>query len=129
MVGVVNCLLRGEAPESVRADFVGASLVALPKDESSHRPIAGGETLRRLTGKVAMDLVGKDASELLCPHQVGVGISGGAEALIHTGRGKRGRTFKRRAAPSLSVLSTHLAFIARLMALAGAATAFFAFIH
>ena len=86
MVGVVNCLLRGEAPESVRADFVGASLVALPKDESSHRPIAGGETLRRLTGKVAMDLVGKDASELLCPHQVGVGISGGAEALIHTCR-------------------------------------------
>ena len=33
-----------------------------------------------------MDLVGKDASELLCPHQVGVGISGGAEALIHTCR-------------------------------------------
>ena len=38
LVSMVNILLRGQALESMRDHFVGASLVALPKGDETHRP-------------------------------------------------------------------------------------------
>ena len=54
---VVSLLLRGEVPESVRPYVCGASIVALRKPNGSLRPIAICETIRRLTSKVAVDLI------------------------------------------------------------------------
>ena len=54
---VVSLLLRGEVPESIRPYVCGASIMALRKPNGSLRPIAIGETIRRLTSKVAVDLI------------------------------------------------------------------------
>ena len=55
-VDVVHILLHGGAP-GVGADLVGASMVALPKDDRSYRPIAIGETIRHLAGRATMEIV------------------------------------------------------------------------
>ena len=49
---VVNLMARGDVPNEVQTWLCGALLVALPKEEGRHRPVAVGEALRRLTGKV-----------------------------------------------------------------------------
>ncbi len=49
---VVNVLARGRAHPSARQWVCCASLTALAKPDGGLRPIAIGETLRRLTGKV-----------------------------------------------------------------------------
>jgi hypothetical protein len=51
MAHVVNLLGRGEAPADVQPWLCGASLVALPKEGGDLRPVAVGDTLRRLVGK------------------------------------------------------------------------------
>ena len=53
---VVNLLLQGEVPESVRPFVCGASIMALRKPNGTLRPIAVGETLRRITSKVDVNL-------------------------------------------------------------------------
>ena len=82
--GVANILVRGEAPTSVQPWLCGASLVALPKPDGTHRPIAVGEVWRRLVGKALLEFSGDDIRAALEPIQVGVGTSGGAEAIVHT---------------------------------------------
>ena len=47
-------LLRGEILEEIRPWLVGAKLAALPKPDNTLRPIAVGDTLRRLVGKLAI---------------------------------------------------------------------------
>ena len=51
IVGLVQLLARGEAPVAIQPYVCGASLAALPKDDGIHRPIAAGETWRRLVSK------------------------------------------------------------------------------
>ena len=60
---VVNLVPQGELPELVRPHVCGASI----------RPIAIGETVRRLTRKVAVDLVTDRARSVLEPPQLGRG--------------------------------------------------------
>ena len=58
---IVNLLASGKAPSSVSKFLDGGSLTALNKQKEGFppdiRPIAVGETLRRLTGKCLCALV------------------------------------------------------------------------
>jgi len=53
------------------------------KPNGGIRPIAVGLTLRRLVSKVALAAVLPSVSEYLQPYQVGVGVRGGAEGMVH----------------------------------------------
>ena len=48
LTGVVQLLVRGDAPADLAQHLAGATLHALPKGQDDVRPIAVGETLRRL---------------------------------------------------------------------------------
>ena len=81
---LVNIMARGEVPEEVAPYLCGARLHGALKKDGGLRPIAVGNLLRRLTSKlVASDLAAK-ASAHLAPHQLGVGVRGGCEAIFHT---------------------------------------------
>ena len=52
VTAVVNLLARGHAPDVVQEWLRGAVLAAIPKPDGTLRPVAVGETWRRLTAKV-----------------------------------------------------------------------------
>ena len=83
---LVNILARGQAPLEAQSWLCGASLVALPKPGGDLRPIAVGETWRRLTSKVLATGTAGEMRGFLEPVQVGVGTRGGAEATVHVAR-------------------------------------------
>ena len=83
---LVNLLARGQAPSSVAELFAGASLVALAKKDGGLRPVAVGETLRRLVGKCLCAEVKEAARARLLPLQIGVAVPGGVEAAVHASR-------------------------------------------
>ena len=60
--------------------------MALRKPNGSLRPIAIGETIRRLTSKVAVDLITERAREIFEPLQLGVKTPNGCEAIVHAAR-------------------------------------------
>ena len=84
--GFIEMIVNGKLPETVLATFYSATLTALRKHQGGIRPIACGLTLRRLAAKVAIAKFEPDFLEILLPHQVGVGVPGGAEAVIHAVR-------------------------------------------
>jgi hypothetical protein len=69
-------LASGKLPDDVRDLFCAARLIALPKKPTGVRPIAVGETFRRLAAKCLVDKYQVDAVASLAPLQVGVGIPG-----------------------------------------------------
>lgn len=75
-------MLRGGIPDTVCSTPYGASLVGLRKKDGGIRPIAVGDTLRRLAAKIVSRRVMKAIGEMLSPTQVGYGSSGGTEAAI-----------------------------------------------
>ena len=83
---VVQILLRGQAPPELAAHFAGGTLYAQPKGADDVRPIAVGEALRRLASKCLCAALREEAQRYLAPIQVGVGVSLGAEAAVHTAR-------------------------------------------
>ena len=83
LLGVVNRALAGDMPASLRPYWASAPITPLLKPNGGIRPIAVGLTLRRLVSKVALAAVLPAVSEYLQPHQVGVGVRGGAEGLVH----------------------------------------------
>ena len=83
---VVQLMLRGEIPEDIRPWICGASLMALRKPNGPLRPVAVGESLRRLCSKVAVELMGSSVRSILEPTQVGVQTKAGCEAVTHTTR-------------------------------------------
>lgn len=72
LTAVCQLLARGEAPASLAPQLVGASLHALPKPSGGVRPIAVGESLRRLVGKLLRQAVKTDVRSGLWPLQIGV---------------------------------------------------------
>ena len=62
----------------------GATLLALHKKSGGLRPIAVGEVLRRLASKCLANSVRSQILSSLSPLQMGVGVKGGCEAIIHT---------------------------------------------
>ena len=83
----INHVLAGKVPESYRTVFFGAALIALRKKDGGLRPIAVGNTLRRLACKIVSKRVMPSIRAKLKPHQLGYGIKGGAEAAVHATRG------------------------------------------
>ncbi len=81
---LVNLLAAGRAPPSVLPHLCGATLLASPKKSGGHRPIAVGEILRRHTSKCLASTSRRSAISSLTPLQLGVGVKGGYEAIIHT---------------------------------------------
>ena len=73
---LVNLLLAGQAPNTVARFLAGASLTALNKNKPDQprdiRPIAVGETLRRIAGICLCAVVKCKASDFFLPLQVGV---------------------------------------------------------
>ena len=83
---LTNLLSQGRAPSPMRPWICGASLAALPKPDGSHRPIAAGDTWRRLTAKLLAKSHTEELRDYLEPLQLGVGTKMGYEAIIHTCR-------------------------------------------
>ena len=81
---LVNCMAAGKVPDVVAPFLCGATLHAGLKKDGGIRPIAVGNILRRLTSKCIMFNISSRASGLLGPHQLGVGVRGGLEAIIHS---------------------------------------------
>lgn len=80
----MSLLCDGRAPPEVIPHLCGASLLASKKKGGGHRPIAVGEVLRRLTSKCLSRWVKAEAVKVLTPLQVGVGVRGGCEAIVHS---------------------------------------------
>ena len=84
---IINLLAAGSAPSEVSTFLAGGSLTALNKSKSGSpldiRPIAVGESLRRLTSKCLCVVEKGKAAEFLEPHQFGVACSNGAEKITH----------------------------------------------
>ena len=79
----VNFGSRSLFPVFVSKAHCCAPLTALSKKKGGVRPIAVGEVLRRLIAKCLASEAKSEAIELFDSLQLGVGISGGAEAIIH----------------------------------------------
>ena len=80
---LVNVMAAGKVPNQVRPYLCGARLHAGKKKDSSLRPIAVGNLMRRLVAKCFSSALASQAAALLKPHQLGVGVRGGAEAVAH----------------------------------------------
>ena len=81
---LVNIVAAGKLTRDIAPFFCGAQLHALhKKDANSLRPIAVGETFRRLVAKCLAFKLSPQASTFLEPHQLGVKTRGGCEAIIH----------------------------------------------
>jgi Reverse transcriptase (RNA-dependent DNA polymerase) len=76
--------VAGKFPGSMAIFYGSARLIPLIKKDGGVRPMAVGETLRRLSCKLALTLVNSEVPRFLNPHQLGVGTSQGAEAIVHT---------------------------------------------
>jgi hypothetical protein len=81
-----NFVFNGKLPENLRPLFFGARLLALRKKDGGIRPIAVGNSIRRLISKVACSMVRHNITPHLSPHQTGFGTKKGAEAAIHATR-------------------------------------------
>jgi len=87
LTNLVNLLLNGELPEHVPEIIFGGSVIALQKKNGDIRHIAVGYTLRRLAAKCANAcVIGSHTIESLAALQLGVGVTGEAEAVIHATR-------------------------------------------
>ena len=82
----VNRGSRGKFPSFFSKVFCSASLTALSKKKGGVRPIAVSEILRRLIAKCLVNEAKSGAIELFDSIQLGIGVSGGAEAIIHSAK-------------------------------------------
>jgi hypothetical protein len=84
LVSLVTDLLSGRHAGSYLYD---AKLFAFQKPTGGLRPIACGETIRRLAAKVALACLKDDLKGLLrSGHQFGVAVPSGLEGIVHTFR-------------------------------------------
>ena len=86
LTAFTNFVLSGQVPIWVRPFFFGAELFAFSKKDGGMRPIAVGLSLRRLVAKAACRIVSERCAAFLKPRQLGVGVKGGAEAVVHGAR-------------------------------------------
>ena len=86
LTGFTNTVLAGLCPKDMSPFFFGGRLIALNKKSGGIRPIAVGVCLRRLVSKCASSHGTARLAPLFGPRQLGVGISGGCEAAIHSAR-------------------------------------------
>ena len=77
----------GRLNPDASAALAAARLIPIGKKGGGVRPIAVGELIRRIAGKLLVSRYQAEAAVPLAPLQVGVGFAGGAEAIIHKTRG------------------------------------------
>lgn len=80
---LIQRLLDGAVPARVAAMLADSRLIALFKTNGKVRPIAIGDTIRRLAARVLLARLAARAQHVLLPLQLGAGARGGAEAIIH----------------------------------------------
>ena len=74
----MNNLLAGKLLTYISSWLVGAPLTALKKKNGEYRPIAVGETIRRLASRLCCAATKPRLEELLLPYgQIGVAVKGG----------------------------------------------------
>lgn len=83
---MANVLLSGAIPPQVQPILFGANLIALRKPLGGVRPIAIGNTLRRMVAKAVNCLMFDTFGEKLRPIQLGCGTKAGCEAAVHASR-------------------------------------------
>ena len=83
---LVNVILEGKVPFELRPYFFGAKLIALKKPDGGLRPIAVGNTFRRLSAKCAGYHVFESRQTRYGNRQVGRGTKRGAELASHVFR-------------------------------------------
>jgi hypothetical protein len=74
----------GKMPIELACYYASARLIPLIKKDNGVRPMAVGDTLRRLVCKLGLKCSKIEATAVLYPHQLGVGVQGEAEAIIHS---------------------------------------------
>ena len=79
LTNLVNVILEGKVPFELRPYFFGAKLTALKKPDGGLRPIAVGNTFRRLSAKCAGYHVFESRQARYGSRQVSVGTKRGAE--------------------------------------------------
>ncbi len=83
LASVCSILAQGQAPGEIAPWLAGAPVYPLRKPDGGVRPIAVGETLRRIVSRALCARHKYQFAELLLPAgQVGVGIPSGAEAAV-----------------------------------------------
>ena len=87
---IVNLMASEKVPVPVATFLAGGRLIALNKGKEGNppdvRPIAVGETLRRLTGKCICAIQRDKISSFFQPSQFGVACKAGAEKIVHSFR-------------------------------------------
>ena len=63
--------------------LAGATIIPLAKKDNGIRPIAIGETFRRLVSKVCVFASKSTMSDFFAPIQVGINVKCGAEGIVH----------------------------------------------
>ena len=86
LTAFTNMLLTGGCPADIAPIFFGGRLLALSKKTGGVRPIAIGFTLRRLASKCANAVGSDQLRDYFSPIQLGVGLSSGCEAAVHSAR-------------------------------------------
>ena len=84
ITALVNQIIKGSVCTQALPILFGASLCALEKKTGGIRPIAVGNTLRRVAGNVLSQKVQKEMGSKLRPVQLGYGTRAGCEAAIHS---------------------------------------------
>lgn len=88
LTAFVNRIISNQLPVFIMPVLLGANLTALNKKNGGIRPIAVGETIRRIACKCAMRQVEPQLTSLLTPLQLGCGVRAGLDAAIHSTRDK-----------------------------------------
>ena len=86
LTSITNMLLAGRVPEIVKPLLYGANHIALCKPDGGIRPIAVGNTLRRMVAKSISFLLRAQFGDHFRPRQLGCGTPGGCEAAVHATR-------------------------------------------
>jgi hypothetical protein len=84
IIALLKDIINGNIPAQSRPYLLASRLVGLSKNGGGVRPIAIGELFYRLAGVIAVKKVVSAAAALLAPHQYGVGVSSGAERILHS---------------------------------------------
>ena len=79
-----SIFVTGKFPAELAPFYSSARLIPLVKKDGGVRPMAVGETLRRLACKLALMLIVDDMPPVFLPQQLGVGTPNGAESIIHS---------------------------------------------
>ena len=86
LTAFVNALLDGKCHREFAQILCGGRLLAMEKKTGGIRQIVVGYVRRRLTAKCASAHATESLRDYFSPLQVGVGVAGGCEAVVHAAR-------------------------------------------